>query len=250
MTRVGWLRLGIIGGAIGLLEILCRAGAIKKVTMVPPSDMVLALGQLLAKGELLDDIGRTLSSVAIAGAIAVAGGILLGIGLHALPRFRRAVEPMLASWYAVPFFIFYPLLVGIFGLSDAPIIVVAVLFAIVAMIVNTLNGLDRVTPVLRKVARVHRLSAPDTVRRILLPAIAPHLLTGFKLATAYSFIGVIASEFILSTSGLGFAIAHAYNNFETRKMYALMLLIIVLVTAINTALFMWEQRLLRRRFNR
>lgn len=250
MTRIGWLRLGIIGGAVGLLEVLCRTGVIRKLTMVPPSDMALALWQLLASGQILPDMRRTLSSVAIAGAIAVAGGILLGIGLHAVPRLRRAIDPFLASWYAVPFFIFYPLLVGIFGLSDAPIILVAVLFAVVAMIVNTLNGLDRVTPVLRKVARVHRLSAAATVRRILLPAIAPHLLTGFKLATAYSFIGVIASEFILSTSGLGFAIAHAYNNFETRKMYALMLLIIGLVTAVNMGLFMWEQRLLRRRFNR
>ena len=250
MTRIGWLRLGIIGGAIAVLEVLCRFGVIKKLTMVPPSDMVLALWQLIQHGEILGDMRRTLSSVAIAGAIAVASGILLGIGLHAVPRLRRAVDPLLASWYAVPFFIFYPLLVGIFGLSDAPIILVAVLFAVVAMIVNTLNGLDRVTPVLRKVARVHRLNPADTARRILLPAIAPHLLTGFKLAVAYSFIGVIASEFILSTSGLGFAIAHAYNNFETRKMYALMLLIIGLVTTVNMGLFMWEQRLLRRRFNR
>jgi NitT/TauT family transport system permease protein len=39
-------------------------------------------------------------------------------------------------------------------------------------------------------------------------------------------IGVIAGEFILSSRGIGYRIAFAYNNFDTRAMYALMLLLI------------------------
>ena len=50
--------------------------------------------------------------------------------------------------------------------------------------------------------------------RIRLPAAAPHLFSGLKLAVAYSFIGVIAGEFILSTKGVGHEIAYAYNNFD------------------------------------
>ena len=57
-----------------------------------------------------------------------------------------------------------------------------------------------------------------------LPAAAPHLFTGVRLAVAYAFIGVIASEFILSGEGLGYAIAYSYNNFDNRTMYGLMLL--------------------------
>jgi NitT/TauT family transport system permease protein len=36
---------------------------------------------------------------------------------------------------------------------------------------------------------------------------------------AYSFIGVIAAEFILSGDGIGHEIAFAYNNFDNRTMY-------------------------------
>ena len=41
---------------------------------------------------------------------------------------------------------------------------------------------------------------------------------------------MIAAEFIMAPSGLGYAIAYAYNNFDNRTMYALMLFVIVLVT--------------------
>jgi len=67
---------------------------------------------------------------------------------------------------------------------------------------------------------------------------------------AYSFIGVIASEFILSGGGLGYSIAYAYNNFDNRTMYALMLFILLLVGSINAVLHVWEQRLIARRGGR
>jgi NitT/TauT family transport system permease protein len=69
------------------------------------------------------------------------------------------------------------------------------------------------------------------------------LFTGIKLAFAYAFIGVIASEFILSGQGIGYAIAYAYNNFDNRNMYGLMLLVILLATAANTALDSIDRRM-------
>ena len=68
-----------------------------------------------------------------------------------------------------------------------------------------------------------------------------------KLALAYSFIGVIAGEFILSGSGLGHAIAYAYDSFDNQTMYALMLLVVLLAVALNSGLHIWEQRLVARR---
>ena len=115
--------------------------------------------------------------------------------------------------------------------------------AIVAMITATLDGLDRIPGVLRKTARMHHLSRLRTSVLIELPAASPYLFTGVKLAVAYSFIGVIASEFILSGSGLGYAIAYAYNNFENRKMYALMLLVLLSVALINSVLDVIDNRL-------
>lgn len=247
MTRAGWIRLVVVLGAVGSLEAACRVQLIKPITMIPPSEMLLALVALLRSGALSADIAQTLGNVFLAFALAVSGGFALGVALHAAPRLRDVVAPFLASYYAVPFFVFYPVLVVVFGMNDLPIVVIGFLFAVVAMIISTLNGLDRVPRALIKTARIHRLGALRTALLVKLPCAAPQLFAGVKLAVAYSFIGVIAAEFILASAGLGYAISYAYNNFDNRTMYALMLLIIVTVTAINMSFHYWEAALRRRR---
>lgn len=250
MGRLGRIRLAAVVGFFGVIELLCRTGAIAPITMIAPSQMVIELGKLLASDAIYHDIRQTLGGVALAFALSATIGFAIGVALHTAPRLRRAVDPLLATYYAVPFFVFYPVLVAIFGLTQWPVIIIAFMFAVVAMIINTLNGLDRIPRVLTKVARVHNMGAMETALRLKLPAAAPHLFTGLKLAVAYSFIGVIACEFIMAASGLGYAIAYAYNNFDNRTMYALMLFVLTLVTAINMALYVWERRIMRRRFGR
>ncbi|MGE5097681.1 MAG: ABC transporter permease [Betaproteobacteria bacterium] len=247
MKYVVVLRWSVIVLFVALLEALCRSGLISRHTMIPPTEMAVALAQLIAAGTIRADATVTLRNVAAAFAASVVGGFVLGVAIHALPRLRRVLEPLFASYYAVPTFVFYPVLLAVFGMNDMPIIVIGTLFGIVAMIVATLNGLDRIPRALLKTARVLRMSRISAALRIQLPAIAPHLFTGVKLAIAYSFIGVIAAEFILSDRGLGYAISYAYNNFENRKMYALMLLIIVIVSVVNAVFRAWELRLARRR---
>ncbi|MCP1336978.1 ABC transporter permease [Futiania mangrovi] len=247
MTRLGWIRLAVVAAFVLLIEVLCRTGVIGKLTMIPPSAMAVELWALLKSGKADADIVQTLRNVAVAFALSVVGGFVLGAGLHSVTRLRRAVDPFLATYYAIPFFAFYPLLVAIFGLGPAPIILIGFLFGVVAMIINTINGLDRVPRVLLKTARVCGMDPVRTALMIKLPSAAPHLFTGAKLAIAYSFIGVIAAEFIMSTSGIGYSIAYAFNNFDNRTMYALMLFIIALVTVINAVFHVWERRIMARR---
>ena len=115
------------------------------------------------------------------------------------------------------------------------------------MIIATLNGLDRVPRVLTKVARVHRMGTVSTALRLKLPAAAPYLFTGVKLAVSYGFIAVIASEFILAPSGLGRIISDAYTDFNNPRMYALMLLLIIVATVVNMMLHVFDQRWAARR---
>lgn len=250
MTRAGWIRLVVLAIAIGALEIACRSGAIERYTMIPPSEMAAAMIAILASGRLNEAIIYTFRNVAIAFVIAVLIGFAIGAILHRMPRARRAVDPLLASYYAVPVFIFYPLFIVIFGLNAWPLIMIGFLFAVAAVVVNTLNGFDRVPRVLFRTARVHRLGRLQETFLITLPAAAPYLFTGIKLAVAYAFIGVVAGEFILSGAGMGFEIAFAYNNFDNRTMYGLMLFLLVFVTSLNMTLHAIEKRMHARRVGR
>ena len=247
MTRVGWIRLLVVILAVGMLELACRLGAIDHRVMIPPSEMAVALWRLFVSGQFSAEMARTFGIVVAAVLISIVLGFAIGLAIHAVPRLRQALDPFLATYDAVPIFIFYPVLVAIFGLSATPILLMGVATAIVAMIIATLNALDRVPRVLAKVARVHRMGPFETALRLKLPAVAPYLFTGVKLATSYGFIGVIASEFILSPAGLGRVIADAYNDFNNPHMYALILLLLIVATAVNTALHTWDQKWAERR---
>lgn len=247
MTRIGLIRLAVIAASIGALELACRLGLISQQTIIPPSEMASALWTLLASGALDADIGRTLGMIALVIALSTALGFAAGIVLHALPRLRAALDPFFATYYAVPVFIFYPVMIAIFGLSLIPIVLIGVATAIVAMIIATLNGLDRIPRVLTKVARVHRMGRLATAMKLQLPAAAPYLFTGVKLSVSYAFIAVIAAEFILAPAGLGRDIANAYADFNNRRMYALMLFVLVIATAVNAGLHAWDLRWASRR---
>lgn len=243
LTREGWIRLAVVVAFILAFEALCRLGVLPRTVVLPPSEMTTSLWHLLDTGEFNADILSTLLNVAIASALSIALGFAIGIAIHAIPRLRATLEPLLASYYAIPTFMFYPVFIVVFGVSDRAIIAIAVLLSIVAMIASTLTGLDRIPRVLRKTAAIYRMGLTRRALLIDLPAAAPHLFTGIKLAFAYAFIGVIASEFILSGQGIGYRIAYAYNNFENRKMYGLMLLVIIVATAANAVLDGIDRRL-------
>lgn len=239
-------RFALVAGAIGLLELLCRSGVISRLTMIPPSEMAVALAALLASGRYTSDILFTAGNVGFGVALAVGGGFLCGLALHGLPRLRSVVAPLLAAFYAVPTFVFYPLLIVLLGLGRAPLVAIAALSGIVGMIVNTLDGLDRIPPVYVKTARANRMGPVAAALLIRLPAATPHLVTGLKLAISYSIIGAIAGEFILAVAGVGRQIAFAYNNLDNRTMYALLLGLLAAVTIVNVAIHEWERRTRRR----
>jgi NitT/TauT family transport system permease protein len=247
MTRIGWIRLIVIVVAIAALELACRVGLINPHVLIPPSDMVTSLVSLLATGDINGDIVRTLGVVTLAAVMSIMFGFALGLLIHALPRLREALDPYFATYYAVPVFIFYPVMIAIFGLSPWPIVLIGVATAIVAMIIATLNGLDRVPQVLTKVGRVHRMGTVATALKLKLPAAAPYLFTGIKLSVSYAFVSVIAAEFILSPAGLGRDIADAYADFNNRRMYALMLFLLAVAAVVNSALHAWDLRWAKRR---
>ncbi len=250
VSRAGWLRLLVVVLLVLALEIACRAGWIDPVAVIAPSQMVIGAWRLLVSGQYTSHILLTLSNVAMACGLAVVAGFAFGWLLYRLPRLRRAADPLLASYYSVPTFIFYPLFIVLFGLNRWPLVAIGFLFAVVAMALSTLQGFERVPVQLRRTAQAMRLSTAQEMIHVVLPSCVPYLFTGIKLAIVYSFIGVIAGEFVLSGAGFGFDIAFAYNSFDNATMYGLMVLLLAFVGALNTLLHSWEQRLYLRRGGR
>jgi NitT/TauT family transport system permease protein len=125
-------------------------------------------------------------------------------------------------------------------------VAIGFIFAVVAVALSTLDGLERVPRSLMRSAQVMRMGRIRTLVFIVIPAASPWLFTAAKFGVAYSFLGVIAGEFVLADSGIGHAIALAYNSFDNFVMYGLIVVLFVIVGGVNGALWMWEQRLYAR----
>jgi NitT/TauT family transport system permease protein len=247
MRRATLYQIAVVVGIVLLLEVLCLAGAIDKITMPPPHRIAIDFWNLMVHGHLYPEIGKSMANVLLAFVLAYAVGIATGTVLHAFRGVRETLDPLFATYYAIPIFAFYPLFIIIFGLGDGPQVLIGFLLGVVAVIVTILNGLDRVPRVLRKAALIGRMGAFETALHVTLPFCAPYLLTAAKLALAYSFIGVIGSEFLMARTGMGYEIGFAYTNFDNATMYPLIVLILLLSIVLNGLLTHWEKVLLARR---
>lgn len=250
MKPVRLYQTAIILAFVALLEVLCLAGVIDKITMPAPHIILRDFYKLIVGRRYFHEIGQSMVNVLIAFASAFVIGIVTGTILHAYRRARDVLDPLFATYYAIPIFAFYPLFIMIFGLGDGPQVLIGYMLGVVAVIVTILNGLDRVPRVLKKTAMIGRLTPFQTAIRVTLPFCAPFLLTAAKLALAYAFIGVIGSEFIMARSGMGYEIGHAYTNFDNATMYPLILLLLLISIVANGVLSAWEKVLLARRGQR
>ena len=258
-SKAQLLRWATLAALLALLEVLARTGRVSPSTLVPVSEMVARLAQFLTGGaipssyfartgspSLWTHLAATGQAVLLSFILAVGIGSLVGVAMWRVPTVARALYPYLLLYYAVPTFALYPLLIVLFSSGLTPIVVLGFLFSVGAVVASTYMGLTRVDrEVYVRVGRAMGLSFGQMLRHIYLPAAAPYLFAGWKLAFAYSIIGVIASEFITSYRGLGYVIDRAYRNFETANMYAGILLVLLASVAALAVLNRLEARLNR-----
>ena len=135
------------------------SASISRHAVIPPSEMVRGrLAGARRRRTCAATCSRPCSTVAQSFVLAIVVGFALGVMLHRLPRLRRALDPFLASYYAVPTFVFYPVFIVLFGLNRWPLVAIGFIFAVVAVAINTLDGLSRVPRAFLRTARVMRLS--------------------------------------------------------------------------------------------
>ena len=246
MTK--WL---VFLGFAGCIEVIARTGIIRRSTLTPVSEMFVTLwkfflpsgsqARLLQDSSIAANFFMTFGEILLSFSLAVLAGFPVGILLWKWKGLARILNPYLVSYYAIPVFALYPIIVGIFGIGMLSITFMGWLFAIVAIIINTSTGFDEVEKrIYPKVGKSLRLSRWRIFVWIYFPAATPYVFTGLKLGFIYSIIGVVASEFILSTKGLGHLVRFSYSAFETEIMYASMLLVVVMAVVVNSALMRIE----------
>lgn len=220
--------------ALVVVELIARLGLVSRIDLIPPTEMIRRAVELLGDREfVLDQLVPTLGLIAISFAVASVLAIAVAYLMWRSPWWRRGLQPYLSVYYAIPIFAIYPIMVVLFGTGSVPIVVLSAAFAVVVIITNTMTGFDAVPETVQKLARSRRLNRRQYFTKVLMPAATPDIVTGLRLGLVYATIAVLASQFIISTSGLGHFISDAYESFATTDMYAGIVLICVLALVLN-----------------
>jgi ABC-type nitrate/sulfonate/bicarbonate transport system permease component len=197
---------------------------------------------LVGTGQLLGNLRTTMYELAAAYAIAVVAGTGVGYAVGS-SRFRtRVFEPLLAGLYAVPIIVFFPLCVLFFGLGPASKIAFGAVFGFFPVALNTISGFGHLDQRLIDVARSMGASNLQMFRRVLFPGALPQVLTGLRTGLILTFIAVVAGEMVSSLQGIGYMIAWLGELMETSRMYAYIVLIVLMATGLNGLLSLLGSR--------
>jgi NitT/TauT family transport system permease protein len=137
----------------------------------------------------------------------------------------------------------YPLFLVIFGRGYATTIFVGFLSGVIPVVLKTREGLIGVPPVLLNVGRSLHMGELQMIRRIALPAAAPGIFTGLRLALIYALVNIVGLEFLIDFGGLGRIVSDMYFRYEIPAMYAAILLVVLVSLALLQGLRRLERSL-------
>ncbi|MGX3066066.1 ABC transporter permease [Ursidibacter arcticus] len=165
--------------------------------------------EMIRSGELYADLGISLRRVLVGFFLASTIGITLGILMGISKKISEFFQLTLTAMRQIPMVAWIPLIILWAGIDELSKIVVILFAATFPIIVNTINGIDSTSKSFLEVAEVYRMSKWDTFRKIYLPSALPALFTGLRLSLGISWMAVVASELIASSSGIGFRLNDA-----------------------------------------
>jgi ABC-type nitrate/sulfonate/bicarbonate transport system permease component len=178
-------------------------------------------------------------------AIAVVVGIAVGIPLGLSPRGRRAAMPHIEYWRAMPPPALLPIsIILVHSIGDRQKIAFIAFFCIFPVLLNTIDGVRGIDPILIDTARSYGVPWYDRIRRLVLPAALPQIVAGMRNSLSLAVIMMVLSEYFSSTSGVGYVLLISKNTFQLVPMWAAIVLIGVLGYVLNVLFLLAERRLL------
>jgi NitT/TauT family transport system permease protein len=233
------VRLGIPLAVLAVWEIAYRAGVLSPIIFSAPSLILRAAAKdgwtfLLA-------FRLTMLEIAVAVLIAWSLGIVFGVVAGVWPIVARICAPILSSLIAVPLVVLYPILLAWLGLGPGSKIVFGVISGVFPIALNTLVGVQSIDRGYVVMARAMGASPGQIMFQVMAPLALPAIVSGLRLGTALIVIGVVLSEMLASTDGIGFWISYHRGIFNTGQVYLGILLALLAAGIANFVLSLIER---------
>jgi NitT/TauT family transport system permease protein len=244
-TKVAWSQRLIVVGIIAIWEVWARLGGNAEL-IAPPSAIVRALfTNILSDADIRAAIALTLLEVAAAYALAVVGGLVLGLAIGASNIGGRALFPIVLLLYAIPQVVLLPLFMLGFGIGPAAKIAFGFSHGIFPVLVNVVAGIQNVNPLYLRAARAMGAGRADIFRDIVFPHMVGSFFTGLRLAMTMTLLGVILAELYVSTTGVGYFTKLFAETFDPAPLFALIGILATMAIVLNGIVRTAERRFTR-----
>ena len=218
---------------LALVEFVVRADIIPRSVVARPSDAIAGLVTLQNRADLSHGFLITFGMTAIAMVLELLVALPLGYFLFRRRDFALAYSGWLAALFAAPVFLLYPLFMVIFGRNEITLIIMGFLPGVIPLIIQVEQGFRSVSPTLINVGRSFDVTAWQNFWKIMMPAAAPDIFTGFRLALIYTLINIIAIEYLVDIGGLGRIVADRYFRFDISGTYTAIIAVAAISMLLN-----------------
>ena len=231
------LALGLAGW-----ELLSRSGLASPLLVPSLGRIGWELGRLATRLDSLAEVWQSLHRALVGFALAAVVGIAIGI-LMGRSRVAAAVfDPLLAGTYPVPKIALFPIFVFVFGIGSLSKIALVFLECLYPIVVTTYAGSRAVNRVLVWSALNMGASPARVLWRIVVPATAPYIFAGFRIALPVAMIVVIITEMLSSADGLGYLAMYSLASLKTDRMLAVAVAIALLGLGLDRVLVLVRDR--------
>lgn len=238
---------------IGILPILAlvliwtwaaNAGIAPRALLPSPLDVARRTGVMLADPRFRSDIGITLFRLVTGFAIGLGIGTVLALLAVSGAFIQTVVNAFVRILAPLPKIALYPVMILILGFGHESKIALVATEAAFPVYLATWQGMRNVDEKLIWVARAAGASRLHCLACVMLPAAAPSVLTGARVAMVISCIVVFLSEMMSATEGLGYVLINAARNFRTVDMFVPIILISALGLILGAVFNLARKKLL------
>ncbi len=186
----------------------------------------------------------TLMRVLVGFVIGAVPGILLGVAMGMSRTIRNMIDATLSAFYVLPKIAIFPIMMLVFPnpFGEGPKVAVVALSVFFVVTINTMVGVRDIDPVFLEAGRNYGANGLQMFRHIVLPGALPVIFAGLRLALGTALIVIIAVEFVRAQHGVGYLTYYFWQVLEPEKMYAALIVVMVLGVVLTWGL-RWVERI-------
>lgn len=207
-----------------------------------PTAIAAAAVDLVREGTLLAAVSDSLRPMLLGYGIAVALGVPLGLLIGRYRTVEAALGFYITGGYAMPMVALIPLFLLWFGLGFTVKVAVVVVMTIFPVVINTWAGVHAVPRTLVEVGVSFMASQASIMRKIILPATVPYIMTGLRLGVGRAVIGIVIAEFFTAIGGLGGMIIRAGQRFDTAELFVPVVVLMMLGVGLTNLVGYFESK--------